>query len=146
MRGFENAEYRLRLAEGFLAEAEQDRSLSRWRSCVDNAQLSIENAGKTALALWGVAAKTHDPAQPLATLLRSGQISAPADALVQQMLPHLLAFGAAEHFMTDYGDEATGTVPWDLFTEISAQDVLTSARSCVAAAQQLVLLFAGPKT
>ena len=36
--------YRLALAEGFLAEAEQDLDLNRWRSCVDNAQLAVENA------------------------------------------------------------------------------------------------------
>jgi len=33
-------QYRLRLAEGFLKEAEQDFGLERWRSCVDNAQLA----------------------------------------------------------------------------------------------------------
>ena len=44
--------YRLGLAKGFLAEAEQDMTLQRWRSCVDNAQLAAENAGKAALALF----------------------------------------------------------------------------------------------
>jgi hypothetical protein len=31
--------YRLTLAQGFLAEAQQDAMLKRWRSAVDNAQL-----------------------------------------------------------------------------------------------------------
>jgi hypothetical protein len=31
--------FRLALAKGFLAEAEQDLTLERWRSCVDNSQL-----------------------------------------------------------------------------------------------------------
>ena len=39
--------YRLALAKGFLAEAEQDMTLERWRSCVDNSQLAVENVGKT---------------------------------------------------------------------------------------------------
>lgn len=39
--------YRLALAKGFLAEAEQDITLGRWRSCVDNSQLAVENSGKT---------------------------------------------------------------------------------------------------
>ena len=70
MKASENAAYRLGLAEGFLGEAEQDLSLERWRSCVDNAELAVENAGKVVLALFGVASKTHDPAQPIAILLR----------------------------------------------------------------------------
>ena len=37
----QDVSYRLRLAEGFFQEAMQDLDLSRWRSCVDNAQLSV---------------------------------------------------------------------------------------------------------
>ncbi len=44
--------YRLALAKGFLAEAEQDLTLKRWRSCVDNSQRAVENTGKTALSLF----------------------------------------------------------------------------------------------
>jgi len=44
MKPLEDARYRLRLAIGFLEEARQDLSLGRWRSCVDNAQLSVENS------------------------------------------------------------------------------------------------------
>ncbi|HYK91359.1 MAG TPA: HEPN domain-containing protein [Acidobacteriota bacterium] len=64
-------QYRLRLAEGFLREAEQDFQLERWRSCVDNAQLAVENAGKAVLALFGVIPKTHDPARQVAQILRT---------------------------------------------------------------------------
>jgi len=39
-------QYRLELAEGFLNEARQDTELKRFRSCVDNVQLSIENSVK----------------------------------------------------------------------------------------------------
>lgn len=48
-----DAEYRLRLARGFLAEAEEDLRSSRWRSCVDNAQLAVENAAKSVIARFG---------------------------------------------------------------------------------------------
>ncbi len=144
MKAFENAEYRLKLAEGFLDEALEDYALQRWRSCVDNAQLSIENAGKTVLSLFGIASKTHDPAQLIAALLRSGRIPSEAASLVEQMLPNLLAFGSAEHMLTDYGDEATGTLPWDLFTEESARDASTSARRCAEVARQIYDVVAGP--
>jgi HEPN domain-containing protein len=51
MTGNRNAEYRLKLAQGFLNEARQDVGLGRWRSAVDNAQLAVENAAKAVLAL-----------------------------------------------------------------------------------------------
>lgn len=45
MKASDEVAYRLALAAGFLAEAEQDVNLGRWRSCVDNAQLAAENGG-----------------------------------------------------------------------------------------------------
>ena len=59
------------------------------------------------LALFGVASKTRDPAQPVAVLLRDRGLPSAIDDLIRQMLPDLLALGSAEHFLTDYGDEAT---------------------------------------
>jgi hypothetical protein len=47
MNAPDDVSYRLALAKGFLAEAEQDMTLKHWRSCVDNSQLTVENAGKT---------------------------------------------------------------------------------------------------
>lgn len=52
--------YRLALAEGFLAEAEQDLDLNRWRSCVDNAQLAVENAARLS---WGCLVFLQRPTQ-----------------------------------------------------------------------------------
>lgn len=43
MESERDVDYRLRPAEGFLREAEEDLQLSRWRSCVDHAQLSVES-------------------------------------------------------------------------------------------------------
>jgi HEPN domain-containing protein len=71
VRARDEVAYRLALAEGFLAEAEQDMELERWRSCVNNAQLVVENAGKAVLAWFGAVPKTHDPAQQIAALLRT---------------------------------------------------------------------------
>ena len=99
------SQYRIRLAEGFLKEAEQDFGLERWRSCVDNAQLATENAGKCVLALFGMVSRTHDPAQQIAQILRSQNPSSTLRGLMEKVLPDLLALGSAEHFLTDYGDE-----------------------------------------
>ena len=108
--------YRLALVKGFLAEAEQDVTLKRWRSCVDNSQLAVENAGKTALSLFGVPPKTHDPVKQLTVILRWESLPQEIQTGLKGMLPNLIALGEREHIMTDYGNEETYTLPWDLFT------------------------------
>jgi HEPN domain-containing protein len=138
MQTRDEVSYRLALAEGFLSEAEQDLTLKRWRSCVDNAQLVVENAGKAVLALFGVTPKTHDPAREIATILRTQPVSDIIQQKLKEMLPDLLALGMAEHFLTDYGDEASYTLPWDLFTEESAIDALAAARRSIKAAKNSI--------
>jgi hypothetical protein len=69
-----DAEYRLRLASGFLAEAEDDLRSSRWRSCVDNAQLAVENAAKSAIARFGPVPRRHDTSTVLNEHLRQGSV------------------------------------------------------------------------
>lgn len=131
--------HRFALAKGFLGEAEQDLTLERWRSCVDNSQLAVENAGKTALSLFGVPPKTHDPVKQIAAILREETLPKEIRLVLQQMLPDLLALGQREHVLTDYGDEETYTLPWDLFTQQSAKDAMQVARRCVGAVQDLLL-------
>jgi HEPN domain-containing protein len=145
VKAFESAAYRVALADGFLDEAEQDMCLERWRSCVDNAQLAVENAGKVALALVGIASKTHDPAQPLAALLRDQSLPPEIENLVRQMLPDLLTMGPAEHFLTDYGDEATYTLPWTLFTCESAEEALVAARRSAQLAKEILSTFSASR-
>lgn len=132
-----DGDYRIALAAGFLAEAEQDLTLERWRSCVDNAQLAVENAGKAALALFGISPKTHDPARQIAAVLREQELPAGVSEVLHAMLPDLLVLGAETHFLTDYGDEASYTLPWDLFTQQTAEDALQSARRLVQKARTL---------
>lgn len=131
-------QYRIRLAEGFLAESEQDFTLERWRSCVDNSQLAVENAGKAVLALFGVVPKTHDPAQQIAQILRQHNLSRTKRELMQQLLPDLLALGSTEHFLTDYGDEIAHKLPWDLFDKDSAVDALQAARRSIESARSII--------
>jgi HEPN domain-containing protein len=130
--------YRIRLSEGFLAEAEQDFTLERWRSCVDNAQLATENSGKSVLALFGVIPKTHDPAQQLAQILRTRNVPPVILELMEKMLPELMALGSAEHFLTDYGDEVLYKLPWELFDQNAAADALKAARRSLESARAVI--------
>jgi HEPN domain-containing protein len=122
---------------GFQAEAEQDFTLERWRSCVDNAQLAVENAGKAVLSLFGIAPKTHDPARQIAAILREQELPKNMSDLLHAMLPDLLVLGAETHFLTDYGDESNYTLPWDLFTKQTATDALLSAQRSVQMARDI---------
>ncbi len=137
MKSSRDVDYRIALAEGFLKEAEQDFELGRWRSCVDNAQIAVENAGKTALALFGIAPKTHDPARQIAVILDELALSEDVAGLLQRMLPDLLALGSEAHFLTDYGDETNYRLPWELFSRETALDALQSAQRQVGIARKL---------
>jgi HEPN domain-containing protein len=104
---------------------------------VDNAQLSVENAGKAVLMLFGISPKTHDPAKHLAHLIRDSNIPAEIEELIKNSLPDFLLLGLEEHLKTDYGDETSYKLLWEIFTEESASAALSVARRCTAAAVQI---------
>ena len=141
MKGRSEVAYRLGLAQGFLKESTQDFESERWRSCVDNAQLAAENSGKAVLALFGAVPKTHQPSRALAVLLQTSKLPPDAHGLIESMLPDLQSLGEEEHFRTDYGDEATYTLPWELFTRDSATKALTVAQRTVSSAKNAVSLL-----
>lgn len=138
MNSHKEVDYRLKLSEGFLKEAEQDFRLKRWRSCVDNAQLCVENAGKAILTLFGVSPKTHEPAKHLSLIINDETIPEDIRSMIKDLLPDFLTLGLEEHFMTDYGDESSYTLPWDLFDEEAGLSALNSARRCGSASLKVV--------
>ena len=141
MNSLRDVEYRKGLAEGFLKEAEEDIQLKRWRSCVDNAQLSVENSGKAVLSLFGVSPKTHEPAKHLTIILEDPELPKDIVNSIKDMMPDLLALGLEEHFMTDYGDESSYELPWELYDENSANQALGAARRCYAKAVMIVQMI-----
>ena len=138
MNSRKDVEYRLNLAGGFLKEARQDFELKRWRSCVSNAQLSVENSGKAIITVFGVAPKTHDPAKHLATLVSGQGIPEPLLRKIKDILPDLITLGFDEHILTDYGDESSYALPWDIFDEESAKTALDAARRAKSTAEEIV--------
>jgi len=140
MTASDSIRFRLALAQGFLAEATQDQGLGRWRSCVDNAQLVVENAGKALLLLFGVSPKTHDPGRQLANLIAAGVPPEHLRAALVEIAADLQLLGPSEHVLTDYGDEATETLPWDLFSQDSAQHALALAERVLAQTRQILAL------
>ncbi len=132
------AEYRLNLAEGFLVEARQDLHLERWRSCVDNSQLAVENAAKATLALLGPLGRTHNPAVLLRKALQEGRFLQGVRAQVERITECARLLGPDIHAQSDYGDEAGWKTPWELFSEADAKQALGLADEAVRLARELV--------
>lgn len=136
--GREQVAYRLELARGFLEEAQQDAGLERWRSAVDGAQLAVENAGKAVLALAGRIGRTHNPATQLRRLIEEERFGTVHSEKLGRLAELAELLGPDIHVQTDYGDEAEGRTPWELFGENDARQALDIAREAVALAGQLI--------
>ncbi|MGB3633944.1 MAG: HEPN domain-containing protein [Rubrobacteraceae bacterium] len=138
MTGRERAAYRLELARGFLEEARQDAGLERWRSAVDGAQLAVENAGKAALALAGQVGRPHNPATQIRRLIEERRFDTAYSEKLERLAELAELLGPDIHVQTDYGDEAEGRTPWELFGEDDARQALAVAEEEVGLADQVV--------
>lgn len=138
MKSINDADYRLKLAQGFLDEAHQDVNLERWRSTMDNSQLAVENAAKAVLALIGPVGRTHKPGPLLRQAAQDGTLEISDLTKVKRLaqLAELLGFDV--HVQTDYGDEMGGRTPWELFDEPDARQALAMAEEAVKLAQEII--------
>lgn len=136
-------DYRLELAEGFLKEAKDDYTSRRYRSCVDNSQLSIENSAKAVLAYFGPLEKTHNPSEALNNLLARQVLSDILEEKIRQLALLASQYGMREHFLTDYGDEVQRISPWKLFSEEDAKKAKETAETCYDIARQIKEIVIG---
>lgn len=134
----EDADYRKRLASGFLNEARHNLEHKLWRSCVDNSQLSIENSCKMVIAVLEPVEKSHNPSRQLRRLAETKRFGEEFTLQVEEIAKISDRYGMEEHFMTDYGDEATLSDPWSLFDEEDAKEALGMAEQCFKAAAQIL--------
>jgi len=137
MESTRDADYRLRLARGFLAEADEDLRLSRWRSCVDNSQLAVENSAKSVIARFGPVPRSHDVAAILAEHVGRGVIPQALRTPVDHLVDLSRQLGYEEHIRSDYGEEARGITPWDLFQEADTLRAIEIARRAVSVAEDI---------
>ncbi|MBI4684870.1 MAG: HEPN domain-containing protein [Nitrospirae bacterium] len=137
----DDAEYRKRLAKGFLEEARLNLKHQLWRSCVDNSQLSIENSGRMLIALFKPVEKSHNPSRQIKRLAEQKKLSDDFKSHIDEIVPILERFGIEEHFMTDYGDETTRTDPWSLFDDEDAKEALEMAERCYSLAEEIYTTY-----
>ena len=135
---FETALYRLRISQGFLEESRQDVLINRWRSAVDNAQLSVENSAKAVLSLVAPVGKTHNPAAQLRETLSNGYFPEIISEKVERLAECSEQLGFDIHIQTDYGDETERLTPWDLFDEKDALEALSLAQESVDLAVSVI--------
>jgi len=135
----EEVSYRLRLVQGFLEEARQDFNLERWRSCVDNSQLATENAAKAVLALLGPVGRTHNPSLLLREGLAEGEFPTEIAPQVERLAECAELLGPDIHVQSDYGDEAGGRTPWELFDRDTARQALDLAEEVAELSQKLLI-------
>jgi HEPN domain-containing protein len=138
MASADDARYRLRLADGFLHEAQEDVELNRWRSCVDNSQLAVENAAKSVAALFGPVGHTHAIADTLRQVLEAGGLSPSATTSVRRLVELAEQLGWDIHMASDYGDEVGRHTPWEIFDESAARQALGVAEEAVAVARPVI--------
>jgi HEPN domain-containing protein len=134
----EEVSYRLRLVLGFLEEARQDFTLGRWRSCVDNSQLATENAAKAVLALLGPVGRTHNPSLLLREALAEGEFPEEVTPQVERLAECAELLGPDIHVQSDYGDEAGGRTPWELFDRDTARQALDLAEEVAELSHQIL--------
>ncbi len=139
MLSSEAPRYRLNLAEGFLVEAREDVKLKRWRSCVDNSQLAVENAAKVGLALLGPVGRTHDPARLIRKLLEENRFPSALRGRAERLAECSETLGPQVHIQSDYGDDESMKTPWQLFDQIAAENALSIAELALQIAQELIL-------
>lgn len=132
MNSRDDAEYRLRLARGYLAKAEDDARDEQWDDCLANAQDAVENAGKAVLSHFRPVPKTHDLLAPLGELLSQPGVPERVRQHITDSLDAFREMGVATHIRAAYGDEATRTPPWELIHEPEARAGLNKARRAVA--------------
>jgi HEPN domain-containing protein len=130
--------YRVNLAEGFLIEAREDDQLKRWRSCVDNSQLAVENAAKAALALIGPVGQTHDPGKLLRKALAENLFPPSIRNRITRLAEYAQTLGPDIHIQSDYGKQESGLTPWQIFGEQDAKKALKTAEEALQIAREVV--------
>ena len=112
-----DVDFRLRPADGFLGEARDDVTRARWRSCVDNAQLAVENAVKAVIARFAPVPRTHDLVTPVDGLLASGRLTPGERDALAELRQCAAELGHEQHVRSDYGKRPPSRRPGSSLTQ-----------------------------
>lgn len=138
MKSKEEATYRLKLARGFLEEAKKLFQAKLWRACAGSCQLAVENASKSLIALFRPVVKTHEMSELLLDLLPEEKLTKKEVREIEKLADYAKLLGLKEHILTDYGDELTYKMPWEIYKEEHAKRTLEIAIDAVKIAKEFI--------
>lgn len=138
MNSREETTYRLRLAKGYLEEAEKLFEVQLWRVCAGSCQLAVENACKSIVALFRPVVKTHELSAMLLDILAEEKFTQKEVQKIEKLADYAKILGLKEHILTDYGDELTYKVPWEIYKEEHAKRTMEIATDAVRLAEKFV--------
>jgi HEPN domain-containing protein len=90
------------------------------------------------LALLGPVGRTHNPSLLLREALTEGEFDADISPKVERLAECAELLGPDIHVQSDYGDEAGGRTPWELFDRDTARQALDLAEEVAELSQQLL--------
>ena len=128
-------EYRERLAERYLADAEGAFERGDFRGTVASSRLAAENAAKAVVAVYRVPSWSHDPSHELREA--AAQMPASLKPLAEE-LASIAELLAPEHGRATYGEPTRGLTPWELYTREDAETALQRARKAVELAKSIL--------
>lgn len=141
MNWLDNSCYRLKLAAGFLEEADKNMQSQMHRSCVDNCQLCIENSAKSVILCFSLLSKTHSPHIQLMEILKKKNMDDNIKKRIEDIISLSRQHGFEEHITSDYGDELTLKTPWEIFGKKEAEKALNDSRLAFKLASETVNEF-----
>jgi len=127
--------YRVKLAERYLAEAENAYERGDLRGAVAASQFAAENAAKAVIAVYRIPSWSHDPSHELREV---AERMPPSLRSLAEELASVAGLLAPEHGRATYGEPARGLTPWELYTREDAEAALTSARRAVELARRIL--------
>ena len=127
--------YRVKLAERYLADAENAYERGDLRGTVAASQLAAENAAKAVIAVYRIPSWSHDPSHELREVAE--QMPPGAKALAEE-LASIAELLAPEHGRATYGEPTRGLTPWEMYGREDAEKALQRARRAVELANAIL--------
>jgi len=134
----EEAAYRFRLGKGYFKEAEELLDGGLWRACAASCQLAVENACKAIVALFRPTVRTHKISELLLNLQDEEKLTTKESQGIEKLAEYAKLLGLKEHILTDYGDELTHKVPWEIYKEEHARRAMEIAADAVRIAEGFI--------
>ncbi len=134
------AEYRARLAQRYLSEAEEAFKLGNYRLAVSSSQLSVKNSAKAVIALSKTPSWSHDPSYELIETIQTIPEELREKA---QELARIARTLAPEHGRVTYGEPIRGLTPWEIYNKEDAEEAIQKARRAKEIMDEILQRYLG---